>query len=81
MNASERFTVPENVSSVEQAALFEFRDGFEQVKKFAEQKAAGADVGAELEELREALFNRLAKTMEDLQAEGEGKGRQGELLN
>ncbi len=81
MNAPERFIVPEDISSIEQATLFEFRDGFQQLRKFAEQKAAGADVTVELDELREALFNRLAKTIEDIEKEGEGKGRQGELLN
>lgn len=79
MNAPEKFQVPENTSSIDKAALFDFRDGFIQLRKFAEQKASGADVVPELEELKESLFARLAKAVEDIEGEGESKGSQVEL--
>lgn len=81
MNAPERFVISEEIPSVEQAALFDFRDGFARLRKLAEQHARGADVGPELEEAREELFGRLEKAMKDIQTEGEEKGRQGELPN
>lgn len=80
MNAFERiFSHSEGGKETDQAALIELRDGFERLRKFAEQKAAGADVAPELEELKESLYARLAKAVEDIEGEGAAKGKQGEL--
>ena len=81
MNAPERITISEEIPSIDKAALFDFRDGFARLRRFAEQQARGADVGPELEELREELFGRLEKAMQDIEREGKEKGGQGELLN